>query len=516
MVEPLEGRMLLSTSTTAKATTPKTTIPAAYKPPPNEKLLFPPYNISAEISTNSDPSGSGYIFQKEVEISGVATPYATVWLAIGTRPGYFTNVARADEYGNYEFEVPVPHGTTKLQVFGENTAQDYSNITDVTVNYGDAITSWDAIALRAIRNADLTAPEAARDLAILHAAQYDAVANIEAPSQVYQVHQTPPKNASASDAANAAGETVLTSLFPAQAASFTDAENAAVFGLPTGKVTADSLAFGREVANQTLADRSEDGSSPSVSLPLSTVPGKWRPTAPTYSPDNDAQYATVSPFVIANASEFRPAAPPAVGSTTYDEALTQVASLGRSNSTTRTATETDAAEFWADGVGTFTDPGHWNEIAEGVAVSHKNSLLQDAKLFAQLDFAMADTAIASTDSQNYYDEWRPITAIQQTDPTFGSLDVTPSSPSYVSDSAAYGSAASAVLSAMFGSNTSFTDNIYKSTGVTKTFSSFSQAATQDANSQVWGGVSFSFDTQAGSILGAQVGKKVLASFPKTK
>ncbi len=508
-VEPLEGRMLLST---VKAV--RTTIPAAHKPPPSEKQLFPPYQITAQINANSDPSGSGYLFQKNVEISGVAPPYSTVWLAIGTEPGYFTNVARADGYGDYAFLVPVPSGTTKLQVFAENLAQDYSDIATVTVNQSNPIVAWDAIALRAIRNANLTAPEAARDLAILHAAQYDAVFDISSPKQAYQVHLTAPKGASAEAAANSAAETTLAALFPAQSQAFANGLNAAVAGLPTNKSTTNGLAFGKLVARQTLANRANDGSTGSVTLAPSATPGKWRPTPPTYAQPTNLQFAKVTPFVISSPSEFRPAAPPAVGSATYDEALTQVASLGRSNSTTRTRQQTAAAQFWNDGVGSFTNPGHWNAIAETVAVSRKDSLLKDAKLFAQLDFALADAAIATTDSVVNSDEWRPITAIQQADPTFAPLLNTPASPGYVADHAAYGAAASSVLSAAFGANTKFTDKLYASTGVTRTFTSFAQAATEDANSRIWGGVNFSFDTQAGSTLGAQVGKAVLAGFPK--
>ena len=40
------------------------------------------------------------------------------------------------------------------------------------------------------------------------------------------------------------------------------------------------------------------------------------------------------------------------------------------------------------------------------------------------------------------------------------------------------------------------------------------AATEDANSRVWGGFKFSFDAQAGVNLGSQVCQAVLANFPK--
>jgi hypothetical protein len=510
-VEPLEGRLLLSATKSSK-----TTNPAAYKPPPNEQLLFPPYDITAAITSTSDPSGSGYVFQKNVEVAGYTPPFSTVWLAIGQRPGYFTNVTRANAYGYYSIEVPVPNGSTPLELFAEDTAQDYSHVATVQVNFGNAITSWDAIALRAIRNANLDAPEAARDLAILHAAQYDAIADTMNPSQAYAVHLTAPKGASADAAANSSAATVLAALFPAQAPAFAAATSAAVGGLPAGKATTSGLSFGTTVANQELAGRANDGSNATVNLTPSAVPGKWRPTPPSYATSSDAQFAKGKPFVINSPSAFRPEAPPAVGSAAYDQALAQVASLGRTNSTTRTSAQTTAAQFWNDGPGTFTNPGHWNEIADSVAVRHHDSLLKDAKLFAQLDFALADTAIASTDSQAYYDEWRPISAVQTTDPSYTSLVVTPSSPGYVSDDAAYGAAASAVLTATFGSHVKFTDDLYAITGVTRTYSSFAQAAAEDASSRIWGGVNFSFDTQAGANLGTQVGAAVLAGFPRSK
>ena len=43
-------------------------------------------------------------------------------------------------------------------------------------------------------------------------------------------------------------------------------------------------------------------------------------------------------------------------------------SLGRATGSVRTGEQTDIARFWADGAGTYTPPGHWNEIAEQLAV----------------------------------------------------------------------------------------------------------------------------------------------------
>ena len=515
LVEPLDGRTLLS-SAHGHVHAEAAKVPAAYKPPPQTKLTFPPYDISVEIHPDSDPGASGHIFQRNVLVDGYSVPYSSVWMAQGTKPGYFTNVTQADYTGHYAFLTPVPYGTTVIQVFAENSHQDYSRINRVTVTRGNAIVAWDSIALRAIRNQDLSAPEAARDLAILHAAQYDAVAATSSPTNAYQVHVTAPKGASPEAAADASAASVLESLFPTQNLIFQNAYNAAVAGMPTTKATSDGLAVGRQVSDQILANRSGDGSNVALTLAPSAVPGQWRPTPPGYLPATDPQFAQVTPFVISGPAAFRPAAPPVVGSASYNQAEAQVAAIGRSDSATRTADQTAAAQFWNGGPGSVTDPGHWNSIAEQISVTRKDTLVADARLFARLDFALADTAIASTDAQYAFDEWRPISAVQATDPTVDSLLLTPASPSYVSDQAAFGAAAADVLSATFGPNTHFTDTLYAATGVIRSFPSFTAAATEDASSRIWGGVNFAFDVQAGTALGDQVGKAVLASFPRSK
>ena len=93
-------------------------------------------------------------------------------------------------------------------------------------------------------------------------------------------------------------------------------------------------------------------------------------------------------------SQFDPAGPPALTSQQWADAVNQVWSLGAVNSTTRTADETKLAKFWNDGVGTYTPSGHWNAIAETVAQQQGDSLVDDARLFAELDVGMADAGIA--------------------------------------------------------------------------------------------------------------------------
>ncbi len=505
-VESLETRSLLSTAHAATAVHAKAG-PA--------RPTYPPYAISLQIGPASDPGGDGHVFGKNVLVQGFAAPFSTIWIA--TAPtGYYTNVARSTASGLYGAIVPIGRGTTQISAFAESPAQNYSLTSTIRATSSNPIVAWDSIALRAIRNLALPAPEAARDLAILHAAQYDAVAAIAFPRAAYRVHAPAPKGASAEAAATAAADTALESLFPSQAPAFRAALAAAKADFPANRATADGLALGQQVALATLADRAGDGSAPTVVDLGSATTGLWRPTAPGFAPATDPQWGLVKPFLIGSAAQSRPAAPPAVGTAVYDRALAEVAGLGRLTSTTRTQDQSNAAGFWGDGAGSLTDPGHWNEIAEQIAVGRGDSLAKDARLFALLDFALADSAIAVSDAQYTYNTWRPISAIQPGDPTWVPLISTPASPGYVSDNAAYSSAAADILSATFGAKSGFTDNLYASAGVTRSYPGFAAAAAEDANSRIWGGVNTSSDVQQGSILGDQVGKAALANFPKVR
>ncbi len=519
IVESLEGRALLSTvqaSTGGSAQTFAThrAVPESLYAPVVQRS-FPTYQISFQVNPDSDPAGTNNIFQKNVLVDGYAVPFSSVWLAIGPR-GYYNNYTTADYSGHYSYLLPVNYGTTELSVFAENPAQDYSQVSRLNVTRGNPIVAWDSIALRAIGNANLSPAEASRALAILHAAQYDAVAAVDFPGAAYQVHVTAPKGASAEAAANAAASTVLEALFPSQLPAFQTAENAAEFGLPKSVATTDGLALGRQVAQLTLTNRAADGSNLSSNYVPSPLPGLWKPTPPSFVPAQDAQWGLVTPFVAADVSVARPPAPPSVGSAAYDQALQQVELLGRSNSTSRTTDQTAAAQFWDSGPGSFTNPGHWNAIAEQFSVARKDTLAQDAKLFAQLDFAMADAEIATLGAAYTDNLWRPVSAIQQTDPTWTPLLSTPPTPSYPADHAATSTAAANVLSAAFGTKTRFTDSIFAATGVARTYSSFSAAAAEAGMSRVYGGVQFAFDVNQGAALGDQVGKSVLAHFPTGK
>jgi hypothetical protein len=142
-------------------------------------------------------------------------------------------------------------------------------------------------------------------------------------------------------------------------------------------VSGDGLALGTTIAEAILALRSGDGWDSYVANLPGGGPGVWQPTAPLYDVALLPQWGDLQPFAMSSADQFRPSGPPTLESQAYADALNEVKLLGSATGTTRTAAQTEIARLWADGAGTYTPPGHWNQIAEQVSLAQGNSLSEN-------------------------------------------------------------------------------------------------------------------------------------------
>ncbi|MBW4494668.1 MAG: vanadium-dependent haloperoxidase [Oscillatoria princeps RMCB-10] len=136
--------------------------------------------------------------------------------------------------------------------------------------------------------------------------------------------------------------------------------------------------------------------------------GNWIPTPPGFQPALLPQWANLAPFAITSDSQFRPSGLPPLTSSDYTIEFNQVKELGEKNSSARTPEGTEIALFWADGAGTYTPPGHWNQIAQQASLKSGSTLLEDARMFALLNIALADAGIVAWDAKYAYDFWRPV------------------------------------------------------------------------------------------------------------
>jgi hypothetical protein len=387
----------------------------------------------------------------------------------------------------------------------------------------DLVGQWNVLALEAIRFANTPPPAASRQLAMLHVAMFDAVNGLGGGFLSFRVHTNPPPVAAAEAALAAAANHVLRYGFPQFTARFDEALQAQLRVILDGPAEQAGVAWGRQVAQEILRERDFDGANVGVDYRPSSGPGRWQPTPPLFASALLPQWPGVTPFTLARADQFRPAPPPALSSGKWAEQCNEVKALGAKNSPLRTDEQTEIAWFWADGAGTETPPGHWNEVARQSAQAKHLALLESARLFALLNLAMADAAIVAWDAKYAYDWWRPITAIRAadsdgnplTDPdaTWTPLIATPPFPEHISGHSTFSAAAAAVLAAINGSDrftfTLRTDGLF---GVTRSFNRFSEAAEEAGWSRIYGGIHFQAADVAGQEAGRSVGEYVVRNY----
>ncbi len=301
----------------------------------------------------------------------------------------------------------------------------------------DLAVQWNQIALNTIQTDASTPIFASRALAIESLAVFDAVSAING-TPGYLLNLSAPADADVRAAVARAAHDALVYLYPAQQATLDASLTAQLTGILDGQSKTDGIAFGATVAAKIIALRANDGWNATVFDEGSTTVGQWRPTGPSFMPALAPQWGVVTPFAMTTSNQFDPAGPPALSSQAYADAVNQTESLGAADSTTRTADQTQIANFWKDGAGTFTPPGHWNNIADQVAQQQGDSLAQNARLLAELNVAEADAGIAAWNTKYSLNTWRPITVIQNADsfgnagiiqdPTWQPLIVTPNFP----------------------------------------------------------------------------------------
>jgi PAP2 superfamily len=300
----------------------------------------------------------------------------------------------------------------------------------------------------------------------------------------------------------------------------------ALGSVPDGRAKTRGIELGRAAAAAILALRSADGADAPLidaAYPQGTSPGEYR-----FTPDRPFAFAPgwagVTPFVLMDASQFRPEPPYAVTSRKYAADLNEIKALGGDGVATpsaRTPEQTEVALFWVE-----SSPLQWNRIAR--AVSTRRDPWEQARLFALLNMAMADGYVGSFETKYHYNYWRPVTAIREADadgnprtsadPTWTPLVTTPPIPDYDSAHAVEGGAAAAVLSGLLGDHVGFaTCSLTLTSGSTcadaspvlRRFASFSQAARENGESRILVGFHFRKAVEEGIDHGRKIGDRAV-------
>jgi hypothetical protein len=357
----------------------------------------------------------------------------------------------------------------------------------------DVATDWNRTFISAIETANTAPPPAMRAGAIVQASVFDALNGIEGRYTPIHVQPGAPPGASRAAAVAGAAYEALVALFPSQKSAF-DLQLQASLAQITDNPGNQSVTRG-------LAWRATDGFT--AALPAyvpSGLPGRWAPTAPAFAPPVFRQFATMTPWAMSSPSQFRPAPPPSLTSTRYAQDLNEVATMGRDTSAARNAWQTQTAVLW----NSDTPVVIFDRVADGLIDASDLPLTQSVRLLARMNVAMGDAVISIYDGKNFYDRWRPITAIRLTDPSWTPLITTPAHQEYPSGHSGVSSAGAGVLAAEFGDQTSFNVTAFPLPGVVRSFTSFSDAVAQVGDARVWAGIHFRYACDAAIQEGAQI------------
>ena len=401
------------------------------------------------------------------------------------------------------------------------------------------VRSWNEQALATVRTKSGSDAQAARLYAMVNVAVFDAVNGIVtedkqdgARDHALVPSTGAPRHGDVHAAASAAAHAVLAGEYPDLAASrYNPLLESEMALLDAGHRTDDGATWGASVGAQVRAARATDGSTPNETQAAGSGPGQFRASW------SGVQFRNLAPFGIANPSVYLGDGPPFLDSLDYAGAYANVKIIG--NAGLPDATKLDTFRYWSLGGGTSQPPGSWIQVA--LSVTHEDPLaLQDeARLFALVSMAMADTVGPTYMTKWTYRHWRPWTAIRE-----GSTDGNPltegdaawnhrsgssstppggsapssigSSPEYWSGHSSFSASAAAALAGFYGTDrvafTLVTDSAPKDAAmqpIPRSYSSFSEAAAEAGRSREVGGIHFSFSNEEGLAAGRAIATEIL-------
>ncbi len=197
-------------------------------------------------------------------------------------------------------------------------------------------------------------------------------------------------------------------------------------------------------------------------------------------------FGKVQMWNVASVEEVRPIPPPKFDSPEY---LADVAIL-KDYEDNVTVERRRIANFWQDGLGTYTPPGHWNRFASDFIVENHMNPLRTARTMAYMNMAIMDAGISCWDAKYYYHYPRPIQQI----PGFKTIAGTPNFPSYTSGHSVFSSAAAEVLAYVFPQKAELVRGWAKEAAI----------------SRVYGGIHWTFDATIGTDQGRNVAAYTIA------
>jgi hypothetical protein len=257
-------------------------------------------------------------------------------------------------------------------------------------------------------------------------------------------------------------------------------------------------ALGRSVAQVFMARGRADNAGKAVGTPADwaklETDCKARGEMPWYSLETPKRapmlpmYGNVKAFLFDSATciMLRPGPPPLTGSEQMKKETEEVYSYVKSPSRENLR----IVHYWADGVGTYTPPGHWNAIAAEDFIKKNFSEVRWARNIALLNMSLMDAGIVCWNTKYFYFNPRP----SQVNPAIKTVTGIPNFPSFISGHSTFSGAAAEILSHIIPE---------KST-------QYQAMADEASMSRLYGGIHYRSDCTVGLSVGKNVGRFAVA------
>jgi hypothetical protein len=255
-----------------------------------------------------------------------------------------------------------------------------------------------------------------------------------------------------------------------------------------------------------------DGSAtPHLPYAQPALPGVYQPTPPGFVAPQFAGWANLLPFALNFGAQFRsdPSEIFDLSGEAYTRDYNEVKRVGSINAEAlghRTPDQSAVARFWPGG------GSNWNAVTRVIVAGRGLDEWEHARLFALINIAQSDSAIAVFDTKYTYNFWRPVTAIRAAasdgnpdtapDASWLSYQTTPAYPDYPCGLTTNTGAAVEVLRRFF--ETDLIAYTFTAASITRSYSSLSQAAEEAVDARVFGGMHF----RAGCVQGVRMGEHV--------
>ncbi len=447
------------------------------------------------------------------------------------------------------------YGASALYLAGctPSMGNKYSYITGrVDAGKMNPVYYWTDIMLQTVRDQSVNPPRATRAFAMGHLAGFLAVNGIyDQYDQNFVDIGTGPRDA---DPAVAYGVACSEAMADAFQSVFTFDRMEFLNKFPSSDAKTRGIQWGRAVADKIIKLRTRDGAEPSQSefylgrYPRREGPLKWSPTGPFYGALEGPAFSTFNrgllpgwgaqkPWVMQETKQWRAPEFPDHRSDEFARQYHKIRLLGGSDSIMRSPEQTQIAFFWEDGPRGITPPGHWQLLAMQLLQDKNLSFIEQARAFALMSMAQADSGITTWDSKFHHDILRPETAIRSRTLAFGnasplieqdenweSLIPTPPFPAYTSGHSTFSGTSAKMLALVLGR-----DDIYFSgaspdlvnwprqlTDVTRSWPSLSACADEAGASREYGGIHWSADNVEGLKTGRRLAEYIFNNAFKRK